>query len=51
MQSMEALSRLLVAQTSADAIDAAIETGVRLLILEPSHEAAHRAGPVGAELG
>jgi len=40
---LQVLSQLLAAQTSATDLELAVQTAMRLLALEPMHEAAHRA--------
>ena len=40
---LQVLGQLLAAQTSATDLEPAVQTAVRLLALEPMHEAAHRA--------
>ena len=42
-QAIEAMARLLAHQRSAGALEAAVQTGLRLLALEPAQESVHRA--------
>jgi len=42
-QAIEAMAKLLVHQRSAGALEAAVQTGLRLLALEPAQESVHRA--------
>lgn len=42
-QVVEALAKLLVDQSAAGALQAALQTGLRLLALEPAQESVHRA--------
>ncbi|HME69889.1 MAG TPA: bacterial transcriptional activator domain-containing protein, partial [Myxococcota bacterium] len=42
-QAIEALTKLLVHLRSTGALDAALQTGLRLLTFEPAHESVHTA--------
>ena len=42
-QAIEAMAKLLVHQRSAGALEAAVQTGLRLFALEPAQESVHRA--------